>query len=136
MKNWSTHGVVARERHGLAFGATHAPHHVPLEWADKYRDAGLVVEGLMTVPAAAGDPRPTFAALRDLAPPLRPEPATTSIWAAKEGSSSAWDSTSPMAATARCPARSPCGSATEIGYAEELEFFKTIDAARFEQLLA
>jgi pyridoxal phosphate enzyme (YggS family) len=31
------------------------------------RDAGLVVEGLMTVPAAAGDPRATFAALRELA---------------------------------------------------------------------
>jgi pyridoxal phosphate enzyme (YggS family) len=29
--------------------------------------AGLVVEGLMTVPAAVGDPRPAFAALRDLA---------------------------------------------------------------------
>lgn len=29
--------------------------------------AGLAVEGLMTVPAAAGDPRPTFARLRELA---------------------------------------------------------------------
>jgi uncharacterized pyridoxal phosphate-containing UPF0001 family protein len=29
--------------------------------------AGLVVEGLMTVPAALGDPRPAFAALRELA---------------------------------------------------------------------
>jgi pyridoxal phosphate enzyme (YggS family) len=29
--------------------------------------AGLLVEGLMTVPAAAGDPRPAFAALRELA---------------------------------------------------------------------
>jgi pyridoxal phosphate enzyme (YggS family) len=33
---------------------------------DHLRGAGLVVEGLMTVPAAAGDPRPTFAALRGL----------------------------------------------------------------------
>jgi len=30
------------------------------------RASGLVVEGLMTVPAAVGDPRPTFAALRTL----------------------------------------------------------------------
>jgi PLP dependent protein len=29
--------------------------------------AGLMVEGLMTVPEAAGDPRPAFAALRELA---------------------------------------------------------------------
>jgi pyridoxal phosphate enzyme (YggS family) len=29
--------------------------------------SGLIVEGLMTVPAATGDPRPTFAALRELA---------------------------------------------------------------------
>ena len=29
--------------------------------------SGLVVEGLMTVPAAVGDPRPAFAALRELA---------------------------------------------------------------------
>jgi pyridoxal phosphate enzyme (YggS family) len=34
--------------------------------ADRLRDAGLAVEGLMTVPAAEGDPRPTFAALREL----------------------------------------------------------------------
>jgi pyridoxal phosphate enzyme (YggS family) len=34
---------------------------------DRLRTAGLLVEGLMTVPAAVGDPRPTFAALRDLA---------------------------------------------------------------------
>ncbi len=34
---------------------------------DRLRGAGLLVEGLMTVPAAVGDPRPTFAALRDLA---------------------------------------------------------------------
>jgi pyridoxal phosphate enzyme (YggS family) len=34
---------------------------------DRLRDAGLVVEGLMTVPAAAGDPRAAFAALRELA---------------------------------------------------------------------
>jgi PLP dependent protein len=34
---------------------------------DRLREAGLVVEGLMTVPAAAGDPRPTFAGLRGLA---------------------------------------------------------------------
>jgi pyridoxal phosphate enzyme (YggS family) len=33
---------------------------------DELTTAGLVVEGLMTVPAAAGDPRPTFAALREL----------------------------------------------------------------------
>jgi pyridoxal phosphate enzyme (YggS family) len=32
--------------------------------------AGIVVEGLMTVPAAAGDPRPTFARLRELAQQL------------------------------------------------------------------
>jgi pyridoxal phosphate enzyme (YggS family) len=34
---------------------------------ERLTDAGLVVAGLMTVPAAAGDPRPTFAALRELA---------------------------------------------------------------------
>ena len=34
---------------------------------DRLAGAGLVVEGLMTVPAADGDPRPTFAALRELA---------------------------------------------------------------------
>jgi PLP dependent protein len=34
---------------------------------ERLMGAGLVVEGLMTVPAAVGDPRPTFAALRDLA---------------------------------------------------------------------
>jgi pyridoxal phosphate enzyme (YggS family) len=34
---------------------------------DRLRAAGLLVEGLMTVPAAVGDPRPAFAALRDLA---------------------------------------------------------------------
>jgi pyridoxal phosphate enzyme (YggS family) len=34
---------------------------------ERLRAAGLVVEGLMTVPAAAGDPRPAFAALRELA---------------------------------------------------------------------
>jgi pyridoxal phosphate enzyme (YggS family) len=34
---------------------------------DRLRAAGLLVEGLMTVPAATGDPRPTFAALRELA---------------------------------------------------------------------
>jgi len=33
---------------------------------DDLRAAGMLVEGLMTVPAAAGDPRPTFAALREL----------------------------------------------------------------------
>ena len=33
---------------------------------DGLRGAGLAVEGLMTVPAAEGDPRPTFAALREL----------------------------------------------------------------------
>jgi PLP dependent protein len=34
---------------------------------DVLNAAGLVVEGLMTVPAAVGDPRPAFAALRELA---------------------------------------------------------------------
>jgi pyridoxal phosphate enzyme (YggS family) len=34
---------------------------------DHLRGAGLVVEGLMTVPAAVGDPRGTFAALREIA---------------------------------------------------------------------
>jgi PLP dependent protein len=34
---------------------------------DVLSGAGLVVEGLMTVPAAVGDPRPAFAALRELA---------------------------------------------------------------------
>jgi pyridoxal phosphate enzyme (YggS family) len=34
---------------------------------DRLTAAGLVVEGLMTVPAAEGDPRPAFAALRELA---------------------------------------------------------------------
>jgi hypothetical protein len=34
---------------------------------DRLTAAGLLVEGLMTVPAAAGDPRPAFAALRELA---------------------------------------------------------------------
>jgi len=34
---------------------------------DRLRDAGLRVEGLMTVPPLGGDPRPWFAALRDLA---------------------------------------------------------------------
>jgi uncharacterized pyridoxal phosphate-containing UPF0001 family protein len=34
---------------------------------ERLAGAGLVVEGLMTVPAAAGDPRPAFAALRELA---------------------------------------------------------------------
>jgi pyridoxal phosphate enzyme (YggS family) len=34
---------------------------------DRLRASGLLVEGLMTVPAATGDPRPTFAALRELA---------------------------------------------------------------------
>jgi pyridoxal phosphate enzyme (YggS family) len=33
---------------------------------ERLRDAGLRVEGLMTVPPAASDPRPWFAALRDL----------------------------------------------------------------------
>ena len=33
---------------------------------DELTAAGLVVEGLMTVPAASGDPRPSFAALREL----------------------------------------------------------------------
>jgi uncharacterized pyridoxal phosphate-containing UPF0001 family protein len=37
---------------------------------DLLRGAGLVVEGLMTVPAVAGDPRPTFAELRELAAKL------------------------------------------------------------------
>jgi len=35
--------------------------------ADALRALGLSVEGLMTVPPLAGDPRPWFAALRDLA---------------------------------------------------------------------
>jgi PLP dependent protein len=34
---------------------------------ERLTDGGLVVEGLMTVPAAAGDPRPAFGALRELA---------------------------------------------------------------------
>jgi len=34
---------------------------------DGLRSAGLSVEGLMTVPAAGGDPRPAFAALAELA---------------------------------------------------------------------
>jgi pyridoxal phosphate enzyme (YggS family) len=34
---------------------------------ERLTGAGLVVEGLMTVPAASGDPRPVFAGLRDLA---------------------------------------------------------------------
>jgi pyridoxal phosphate enzyme (YggS family) len=34
---------------------------------NRLREAGLLVEGLMTVPAAEGDPRPAFAALRGLA---------------------------------------------------------------------
>ncbi len=34
---------------------------------DHLRDAGLLVRGLMTVAPADGDPRPTFATLRDLA---------------------------------------------------------------------
>jgi PLP dependent protein len=34
--------------------------------ADALRSEGLVVEGLMTVPPAQGDPRPWFAALREL----------------------------------------------------------------------
>jgi PLP dependent protein len=34
---------------------------------ERLTGAGLLVEGLMTVPAAVGDPRPTFAALRELA---------------------------------------------------------------------
>ncbi|MDQ1467604.1 MAG: dependent protein [Actinomycetota bacterium] len=34
---------------------------------DALADLGLAVEGLMTVPPLAGDPRPHFAALRDLA---------------------------------------------------------------------
>jgi pyridoxal phosphate enzyme (YggS family) len=34
---------------------------------DRLTGAGLVVEGLMTVPAVDGDPRPAFAALRELA---------------------------------------------------------------------
>ena len=34
---------------------------------DRLRDGGLRVEGLMTVPPQGGDPRPWFAALRDLA---------------------------------------------------------------------
>jgi hypothetical protein len=33
---------------------------------DRLRGGGLVVDGLMTVPAAEGDPRPTFAALREM----------------------------------------------------------------------
>jgi pyridoxal phosphate enzyme (YggS family) len=33
---------------------------------DRLRDAGIDVVGLMTVPPAGADPRPTFAALRDL----------------------------------------------------------------------
>jgi pyridoxal phosphate enzyme (YggS family) len=33
---------------------------------DELRTAGLAVEGLMTVPRLEGDPRPTFAALREL----------------------------------------------------------------------
>ena len=37
---------------------------------DRLRGAGLAVDGLMTVPAAEGDPRPTFAALRELAESL------------------------------------------------------------------
>jgi len=38
---------------------------------DGLRAAGLVVDGLMTVPAAEGDPRPAFAALRELGASLR-----------------------------------------------------------------
>jgi hypothetical protein len=34
---------------------------------DRLREGGLAVAGLMTVPAADGDPRPTFAALREMA---------------------------------------------------------------------
>lgn len=34
---------------------------------DRLTGAGLVVEGLMTVPAAGGDPRPAFSRLRELA---------------------------------------------------------------------
>jgi pyridoxal phosphate enzyme (YggS family) len=34
---------------------------------DSFTDLGLTVEGLMTVPPLIGDPRPHFAALRDLA---------------------------------------------------------------------
>jgi pyridoxal phosphate enzyme (YggS family) len=34
---------------------------------DRLAELGLAVEGLMTVPPQAGDPRPCFAALRDLA---------------------------------------------------------------------
>jgi pyridoxal phosphate enzyme (YggS family) len=34
---------------------------------DALRDLGLAVDGLMTVPPLSGDPRPHFAALRDLA---------------------------------------------------------------------
>jgi hypothetical protein len=37
----------------------------------RLRDAGLVVDGLMTVPAAEGDPRPTFAALREMGDSLQ-----------------------------------------------------------------
>ena len=35
--------------------------------ADAFRESGLRVEGLMTIPPAGDDPRPWFAALRDLA---------------------------------------------------------------------
>jgi pyridoxal phosphate enzyme (YggS family) len=42
------------------------PHEVP-ELVETLVDLGLAVEGLMTVPPLAGDPRPHFAALRDLA---------------------------------------------------------------------
>jgi pyridoxal phosphate enzyme (YggS family) len=41
------------------------------ELADQLRAQGLDVRGLMTVPPAAGDPRPWFAALRDLGEDLR-----------------------------------------------------------------
>jgi len=33
---------------------------------ERLTESGLVVEGLMTVPAATGDPRPVFAALREM----------------------------------------------------------------------
>jgi pyridoxal phosphate enzyme (YggS family) len=45
--------------------------------ADSLIDLGLTVEGLMTVPPLVGDPRPHFAALRDLA--TRLELATLSM---------------------------------------------------------
>jgi hypothetical protein len=38
---------------------------------DRLRESAMVVEGLMTVPAAECDPRPTFAALRELGESLR-----------------------------------------------------------------